>query len=95
LWLPCGHDRNKDAARGVDKGPAAGDAEPRHPTSEARAQRLQTNRYRAKLVRRGDIPQANGTASPLGLPAREETLVHLAWATLCTALDAHDFLDGR
>jgi hypothetical protein len=43
---------------------------------------LQTQRDRATWVRRCDMPQANGTERPLGLPAREDTLVPLAGAQL-------------
>jgi hypothetical protein len=35
-----------------------------HDNIEALGQRLQTQRYRAKLVRRCDMPQANGTERP-------------------------------
>jgi retron-type reverse transcriptase len=57
-------------------------AEPLPTNIEALAQRLQTNRYRAKLVRRCYIPKENGTERPLGLPALEDKLVQLACAQL-------------
>lgn len=50
--------------------------------SEALVQRCKTKRYRTKLVRRWDMPQANGTARPLGIPALEDKLVPLACAKL-------------
>ena len=58
-------------------------------------QRLKTKRYRAKLVRRCDIPKANGTERPRGIPALEDKLVQLACAQLLTAIYAQDFLDCR
>lgn len=61
----------------------------------ALAQRLQTKHYRAKLVRRCDLPKANGQARPLGMPALADTLIQLACAKLWTAISAQDFLDGR
>ena len=39
-----------------------------HGNIAALGQRLQTKRSRATWVRRCDIPQANGTARPLGMP---------------------------
>jgi RNA-directed DNA polymerase len=60
---------------------------------EALVQRLKTKRYRTKLVRRCDIPKANGTERPLGIPALEDKLVQLACAKLLTAIYEQDFLD--
>ena len=49
---------------------------------EALAQRLKAQRDRAKLVRRCDIPKANGQERPFGMPALEDKLVQLACAKL-------------
>jgi hypothetical protein len=78
----CWHDLHTDAAGGVDRVTAAVYAEHLPATIEALAQRLQAQRSRAKLGRRGDRPKANGTERPLGIPAREDTLVQLACAKL-------------
>lgn len=56
-------------------------------------QRLKTKRYRTKLVRRCDMPKANGTDRPRGIPALADKLVQLAGATLFTAIYAQDFLE--
>jgi RNA-directed DNA polymerase len=58
---------------------------------EALAQRLKAKRYRAKLVRRCSIPQEEGTARPLGIPALEAKLVPWACAKLVTAIYEPDF----
>ena len=58
--------------------------------SEALAQRLQAQRYRAKLVRRCYSPKGNGTERPLGMPALEDTLGQLAGAKLLMAIYAQD-----
>ena len=93
LLRACWHDLNKDAASGVDKVTAEAYAEHLHATSEALAQRLQTKRYRATLVRRCDIPKEHGKERPLGIPALEDKLGQLACAKLRTALYEQDFLD--
>jgi len=62
-------------------------------TIEALAQRLKTQRYRTKLVRRCSIPKANGHERPLGIPALEDKLVQLACAKLLTAIYEQDFLE--
>ena len=94
LFMACWHDLNKDAASGVDHVTAEAYAENLHATIEALAQQRKTQRYRAKLVRRGDLPKENGTERPLGIPALEDKLVPLACAKLFTTIYEQDFLDG-
>lgn len=89
--LTCWHDLNKDAARGGAQVTAEAYAVNLHAHSEAWAQRLQTKRYRGKLVRRCDLPKENGTDRPLGIPAREDTLGQRACAKLFTAIYEQDF----
>jgi retron-type reverse transcriptase len=94
LLRTCWHDLNKDAARGGDQVTAEAYAVNLHATIEALAQQRKTQRYRAKLVRRGDLPKENGTERPLGIPALEDKLVPLACAKLFTTIYEQDFLDG-
>jgi Reverse transcriptase (RNA-dependent DNA polymerase) len=93
LLLDCWGDLNKDAASGVDDMTAKAYAADLQANSEALAQRLQAQRYRAKLVRRCYSPKGNGTERPLGMPALEDTLGQLAGAKLLMAIYAQDFVD--
>jgi RNA-directed DNA polymerase len=95
LLRACGDDLNKAAASGVDHGTAEEYAAHLEANIEAVAQRLQAQRYRATLVRRCSIPKAHGQERPLGIPAREDTLVQLACAKRLTAISAQDFLECR
>jgi len=93
--LDGGQDLQKEAASGGDDVPADASAANLQGNSEAVVQRVQTQRSRATWVRRCDLPQANGTDRPLGMPALEAHLGQLAGATLWTAISAQDLLDCR
>jgi group II intron reverse transcriptase/maturase len=90
--LACWRDLNKQAARGVDGLTAQAYEANLQANITALVQRLQTHRYRAKLVRRCYIPKENGSERPLGMPALEDKLVQLACAKLVLAIDEQDFL---
>ena len=90
----CWKDLNKDAASGVDEVTAQVYEENLEANIQALAERLKTNRYRAKLVRRCYIPKEGGKERPLGIPALEDKLVQLACAKLLTAIFEADFLDN-
>jgi retron-type reverse transcriptase len=64
LLLHCWHDLNKQAASGVDGLTAQVYEVNLQANITALVQRLKTQRYRAKLVRRCYIPKANGTERP-------------------------------
>jgi RNA-directed DNA polymerase len=93
LLLDCWRDLNKQAASGVDGLTAAADQADLQANITALVQRLKTQRDRAKLVRRGYIPKANGAERPLGMPALEDKLVQLACAKRLMAIYEQDFLD--
>jgi len=90
----CWKDLNKKATSGVDKVTADAYEENLEVNIQALAERLKTNRYRAKLVRRCYIPKENGKERPLGIPALEDKLVQLACAQLLSAIFEADFLDN-
>jgi group II intron reverse transcriptase/maturase len=83
---------NKKAAAGVDKITAkefAGDL--KHNLANL-AEQLERKRYRAKLVRRVDIPKGEGKTRPLGIPALADKLVQSAAARILESIYEQDFL---
>jgi len=94
-WLDCWQALHTEAASGGEHVTAGAYAANRHGHIEALGQRWKTKRSRATLGRRCDLPKANGTDRPRGIPALEEKRVQLAGAQLCTAIYAQDVLDCR
>ncbi len=90
----CWKDLNKKAASGVDKVTAQAYEENLEANIQGLVERLKTNSYRAKLVRRCYIPKENGKERPLGIPALEDRLVQLACAKMLTAIFEADFLEN-
>jgi RNA-directed DNA polymerase len=84
---------NQDAASGVDKMTAEAYQENLLSNIEELAQRLKEKRYKAKLVRRTDIPKDNGKERPLGIAALEDKIVQRAVTMLLNAIYDQDFLD--
>ena len=95
LGLDGGRDLTTPAARGVEGLTAAASQADGPATITALVHRLQTPRDRATRVRRGDMPRANGSDRPRGMPALEDTRVPRADATRWRAIEAQDGLDGR
>ena len=54
--------------------------------------RLRRGSYRAKLVRRKEIPKSGGRTRPLGIPAVEDKLVQTAASRILQAIWEQDFL---
>lgn len=53
---------------------------------------LKGNRYKAKLVRRRNIPKGNGQLRPLGIPAIGDKILQKAVALILSAIFEEDFL---
>ena len=75
LLRPCGRDSNTNAAYGVERISAEADAPHLANTLRDLVERRKRQTYRAKLVRRPDIPTGDGRMRPLGIPAIEAKLV--------------------
>lgn len=84
---------NKKAAAGVDKVTAKEYAHKLEENLEEIVSNLKEKRYRAKLVRRVDIPKGNGKTRPLGIPAMSDKIVQSAVAQILEAIYEQDFLD--
>ena len=83
---------NKRAASGVD-GVTFEDYE-RNLSENVKSlvERLKGNRYKARLVKRVNIPKGNGKTRPLGLPVLEDKLLQTAGAKILEAIYEQDFL---
>ena len=93
-FLKRGWDRmNKNAASGVDNITAKDYAKDLNENLQRLSDRLKSNRYKAKLVKRKYIPKENGKERPLGIPALEDKIVQSACALLLAAIYEQDFLD--
>jgi group II intron reverse transcriptase/maturase len=86
------HSLNKKAASGVDR-VSFRDYETDLDTNLQRlVENLKQRRYRAKLVRRKNIPKGNGRTRPLGIPAIEDKLLQTAVSLILQAIYEQDFL---
>ena len=83
---------NKRAASGVDRISARAYGERLHDHVTSLVERVKTQCYRAKLVRRHSIPKGNGALRPLGIPATEDTLLQTAVVRRLDALSEQDVL---
>jgi RNA-directed DNA polymerase len=86
----CWRDIRKDAAAGVDQVSAQAYEQHLDENLHHLVERLKQKRYRAKLVRRHDMPKGDGTQRPLGIPAVEDQLLQLAVARLLEAIYEQD-----
>ncbi len=88
----CFRALRKDAAPGVDRvtfGEYERDLDTNIP---ALVERLKHKRYRARLVRRVNIPKGGGKLRPLGIPVLEDKILQMAVAKVLTAIYEEDFL---
>ena len=82
---------NKKAAAGVDKITAKEFAENLDSNIREIADKLKRKKYRAKLVRRVDIPKGKDKTRPLGIPAIADKVLQSAAAKILEAIYEQDF----
>lgn len=89
----CWKQMNKAAAKGID----GETMEEFGKNSDARinqlVDKLKAGNYRAPLIRRVDIPKANGKTRPLGITTVEDRLAQKAVAGILCAIFEQDFLE--
>jgi RNA-directed DNA polymerase len=90
--LDCWQYIRKDAACGVDRVSAREYEENLEENIRNLVERLKSESYRAKLVRRQYIPKGEGKMRPLGIPATEDKLLQLAVKRILEAIYEQDFL---
>lgn len=85
---------NRRAAPGVD-GRTARDYERKLTANITNlVERLKRKRYRARMVRRVNIPKGRGRLRPLGIPATEDKLVQTGVARILSTIYEQDFVPG-
>lgn len=87
-------DINKKASAGIDKETAKEFERNLNENLENMAEELKNKKYKAKLVKRVNIPKGNGKFRPLGLPALRDKIVQKAVANILEAIYEQDFLDN-
>ncbi len=85
------HTLNKKAASGVDKVSMSDYEENLGQNVTVLVEKLKRKSYRAKLVRRKNIPKGKGKVRPLGIPAVEDKLLQTAVSQILTAIFEQDF----
>jgi RNA-directed DNA polymerase len=82
---------NKQAAGGVDRVSAQQYAEDLEGNVGRLVERLKRKSYRARLVRRRNIPKEGGRTRPLGIPVVEDKLLQITAARILEAIWEQDF----
>jgi group II intron reverse transcriptase/maturase len=83
----------KDGAVGVDEQTAADYAANLEGNLQSLLDRFKSGTYYAPPVRRVEIPKADGTTRPLGIPTFEDKVLQRAVAMVLNAVYEQDFLD--
>jgi group II intron reverse transcriptase/maturase len=86
------HGLNKKAASGVDQITYREYGANLRDNIHRLVEKLKQKRYRAKLVRRKNIPKGKGRTRPLGIPAIEDKLLQTAVSLILQAIYEQDFL---
>ena len=85
-------DINKKSAVGIDKESASEFGNNLDEKLEELVEELKSKRYKARLVKRVNIPKSNGKIRPLGLPTLRDKIVQKAVANILEAIYEQDFL---
>ena len=85
---------NKRAASGVDRVTVKEYKKELEENIRALVKRLKEKRYKAKLVKRVNIPKGKDEVRPLGIPALEDKLVQLAVEEILAAIYEGDFIES-
>jgi len=83
---------NKKAAAGVDKVTAKEFESNLEQNLSELVDELKEKRYKAKLVRRVNIPKGEGKTRPLGIPSVKDKILQRAVASILEAIYEQDFL---
>jgi len=83
---------NKKAATGVDGETVMEFERNLDANLDTIVEELKSKKYKAKLVKRVNIPKGNGKTRPLGLPALRDKIVQKAVANILEAIYEQDFL---
>jgi RNA-directed DNA polymerase len=83
---------NKNSAAGIDKETAQEFKENLDANLEELLAELKSKRYKARLVKRVNIPKGNGKTRGLGLPTLRDKIVQRAAANILEAIYEQDFL---
>lgn len=85
-------DINKKSAVGIDKETAKEFGKNLDEKLEELVEELKSKRYKARLVKRVNIPKGNGKTRPLGLQTLRDKIVQKAVANILEAIYEQDFL---
>jgi len=83
---------NKSSAPGVDKVTVREYGKGLGERIKSLVEQLKRGSYRARLIRRKNIPKGNGKVRPLGIPATEDKLLQTAASDILMAIYEQDFL---
>lgn len=92
--LSSWHSLNKNAASGVDRVSSKKYSENLEVNIGNLVSRLKSKSYRARLVRRSEIPKGNGKTRTLGIPTVEDKLLQQAVSQILQSIYEEDFIDN-